>query len=262
MIDVNSSIGHWPFGPLPCEAGRIENILRQAGATHSCVGSLEGLLYLDVQQANRRCYQAIKSDNNFFSMFAVINPNFPGWLDDLHECRQSFTDRLRGIRLFPNYHNYSLADDCLLSLLEAISSMDKPLPVQIVTQMIDIRMQHPLAKVQKVDLKKLPQLLASFEKINFAILNCSNPFSEIDIDKIADKTNLFLDFAFLDRLDGVGQLIDLVGIERIIFAANAPVTPPLSAVYKLRESGLTDQQIQQITVLNTKRFLYGGEAKQ
>lgn len=261
MIDLNSSIGSWPFGPLPSDINSLTKTLHQAGITHSHVGSLEGLLYLDVQQANLHCYETIKSSGDFFSMFAVINPNFPGWQDDLDECCQCFADHLSGIRLFPNYHNYNLNDDCLLSLLKSISKIDSPLPIQIVSQMVDLRTQHPTCRTSKVDLKFLPQLLKTFPKINFAVLNSANPFSEIDIDAIGNKANLFLDFAFLDRLDGINQLIDFVGIDQILLATNSPVTPPLSAVYKLQESGLSDQQIQQITVLNAQRFLGGKETK-
>lgn len=236
-------------------------MLRRAGVTHSCVGSIEGLLYLDVQQANHHCYQAIKSSGDFFSMFAVINPNWPGWQDDLNECCDCFGDRLRGVRLYPNYHSYSLSDDCVFALLDSIRAMDKPLPVQIVSQMVDARMQQSVCQVPKVDLQRLPQLLEASGEINIAVLNCQNPFVEIDIDAICDKTNLFIDFAFVDRVNGVGEMIDFLGIHRILLATNSPVTPPLSAVYKLRESGLTDQQIHQITVLNVRRFLDGKEAK-
>ena len=87
LIDINAYIGHWPFMQLrynTCEA--LSDRMSHFGVDVSVISNLNGIFYKNTQSANEELYQEIRSlrrNKDRFMAFAVINPIYAGWRQDL-----------------------------------------------------------------------------------------------------------------------------------------------------------------------------------
>jgi predicted TIM-barrel fold metal-dependent hydrolase len=260
VIDVNASLGEWPFGHLRHNKPRqLLKWLGAAGIQRACVGPLEALLYKDLQQANARLHKAVKPFRDRLLPFCAIDPSGPDWQADLQQCRTEW--HTAGVRLLPSYHSYKLSDACCAELFEALQ--EHRLPVQIAPAICDPRMHHERAHVPAAGLEGLPDLLRRFPRLNVALLNVrveTEPALK-DAAAVRDLPNFFFDIAWVDGVGQVGRLVDEFGDEHVLLGTNAPLMIPLSAIYKLREADLSQAQIDHITHDNAIRFLAtGGQA--
>ncbi len=257
MFDVNASLGNWPFEPLRhnTPAGLLRR-LKAAGIGRACVGSLDAVWYQDVQEANRKLHRETTKFRKRLILLAVINPNFPGWEDDLAECAEEFG--MTGVRLFPAFHGYDLKDKCCRELFERAGHYN--LPVQIAPQITDHRMHHPRAYVPPAPLDGLAGLLREFPRVRTAVINVNGHILP-DRAAVRKAKNLFVDLSWADGLDCLEDFVGFYGPDRVLFGTNAPLMVPLSAVYKLKESSLTPSQKRTITRTNAIRFLTGKGAE-
>lgn len=253
MIDVNASLGHWPFGLLRgnTPAGLLR-LLGSAGIRQACVAPLEGLLYHDIQVANRRMHRAVARHRGQLLPLSVINPAFPGWRDDLAECRRDL--RTAGVRLFPGYHGYRIDEECCGQLFAELERAR--LPVQIAPVVADPRMHHPRVHVPAADLSALHEELRRFRTLRVLLLNVrENDPALREAALFRSHANLFTDIAWVDGVARVEELVDRLGIDRVVLGTNAPLMLPLSAIYKLRECDLTRRQRERLTRTNALRWL-------
>ena len=258
MIDVNASLGHWPFWQLKHNTPTgLLKLMDSMGIRSAVVAPFEGLLYKDVQVANRRLHREISRYRRRLLPFSVINPKFPDWRRDLNQCTKEL--KTGGIRLFPSYHGYEISDSCCKELLAELQQRD--LPVQIAPVIEDPRMHHPRVAVPAANIEALPQLVKEFPKVRIAVLNTKTfqfmpgniPSRNTKVLREAD--NFFTDIAWTDGFAGVDELIKLVGLKGVIFGTNAPLLLPLSAVYKLKEATLSKAALNAITNKNALKFL-------
>ena len=254
MIDINASLGEWPFGHLQHNTPpTLLKWLSAAGIQQACVASLEALFYKDIQQANAKLHKAVRSHRDRLLPFCAIDPSYPDWRSDLEECRTQW--QTAGVRLFPSYHRYRITDSCCLELFEVLQ--EAGLPVQIAPVVSDPRMHHPLAHVPAASLDGLLDPLRRFPRLNVALLNVRVEVEQALKDTAAVRAcpNLFLDIAWVDGVSQVSTLIDKFGEDHFLLGTNAPLMVPTSAVYKLRETDLSEQQRARITYGNALRFL-------
>lgn len=139
LIDINSYIGNWPYRGL--RGNTLDSMLdrmNKFGVDKAIVANVNGLTYIDFQQANEELNAAINSNDIFknrFIPFATINPMLPWWNDSLEVCYKKFS--MKGIRLYPLYHQYKLTEDPCIELVKA--ARDHGMPISIPLRMTDLR---------------------------------------------------------------------------------------------------------------------------
>ena len=250
IVDTNVSLFEWPFRSLPLDqTSALVLKLRSLGIAQAWASSFEGLLHRDVASVNRRLAEACAGQAELTAI-GTINPTLPGWEDDLSRCVQDH--QMPGVRLFPNYHDYTLDDRRFISLLTRAS--DARLFVQIAVAMEDTRTQHKRVRARDVDLAPLGNVMARVEGARVQLLNAKPRVAEVPM--LAKIPRLFFDTSRIDATDGVPGLVGRLPFGRVLFGSHAPLLVPEAALIRVHESGKLDNDgLSDVLARNAQRFL-------
>jgi predicted TIM-barrel fold metal-dependent hydrolase len=166
----------------------------------------------------------------------------PDWQEDLRRIHE--VHRMRGIRLHPNYHSYTLKDPIAAELLRLAAK--RGLAVQIAMAMEDERTQHPLMRVPPVDPAPLADLIRVVPALKLMLLNSSRLMPGV-----------YTDFAMIESPYAVSRAISAAGADRVVFGSYAPFFYHDAALLKLKEAGLETGRTGAITEGNARRMLGG-----
>lgn len=249
IVDTNIHLFQWPFRRLPLdETAALVTKLRSLGIAQAWAGSFEGILHRDVAGVNHRLAEACQPYPELFPIGSV-NPELPDWREDLRRCVE--THNMPGIRLHPGYHGYSLADPRFMQLLKQATAAGKF--VQIVAGMEDTRTQHPMLRVEEINLTPLPSLMEEMPHARVQILGVRlrSPL----LDQLAKAPGVFLDTSRVDGSDGLAQLLRSVPAGRVMFGTGAPFLIPEASLIRVYESELDVEMLRPLLFENTHRLL-------
>lgn len=258
FIDSNASVGHWPFKHLQyntCES--LLGRMNQFGVEASVISNLDGVFYKNTQPANEELYQEIRSKKAFsgrFIPFAVINPLFGGWKDDLAACHTKLG--MKGLRLYPQYHGYDLLHPACVELVKM--ARDRGLPVAFSLRLVDTRPSSWLDIEQEYALKDILPIIRAVPDAKYLILNVANGI-QLNEDDAATlkKADVLLDTS--GRL--VANLPDLLktyGQEKFAFGTHSPILDYLSGMLRveaLRPNEADEKVKELLRSGNIKRML-------
>ncbi len=258
LIDAHVYLSRWPFRRMKGDAvPDLVDLLKTQGVTQAWAGNFDALLHKDLAGSNcRLAEECEKHGKGFLLPFGAVNPLLPEWEEDLRRCHEDL--HMPGIRLHPNYHDYTLEDPALLRLLRL--GTERGLLIQIVAWMEDERCQNLLMPVNRVDLGPLPALLGKVPGAKLAVLNGFPSMESVEelLPRFLPSANIAFDFAMLDGLLAVKRLVDAVGVQRVVFGSYSPMFYFESAMLKVQEAALAEEQTASIFAHNALRLL--GEA--
>lgn len=239
LIDTNVYLGRWPFRQHALEdPAALVGKLRAHGVTEAWAGSFDALLYKDIPAVNTRLAEACHQHGaGLLVPFGTVNPVYVGWEGELQRCVK--VHRMRGIRLFPNYHGYKLTDPRAESLLRRAA--DLGLLVQIPLALEDERTIHPLVNVPPVDSGPLGALVKKIPGLRVQLLNAFRALRGTPLLSLA-ANGVHFETATLDGLEGIANLLAQLPPARLCFGSYAPEFYFEAATLKLQESVLTDTQ--------------------
>lgn len=253
FIDTNTYIGQWPFRRTPDDT--VDALLAKFshyGVEQAWTGSFEGILHKDIAGANERLVEACRQyDNGILTPFGSVNPVLPLWEEDLRRCAE--VHRMKGIRLHPNYHGYTLDDERFKALLEGAAAAK--LVVQLVVTMEDERMMHPLMQVPHVDVAPLAEVVSAVPGVKMVLLNAFRAARGEAIDKLVATKQVWFDIAWLEGIAGIDALSKQIPLDRFVFGSYAPFFYFESSLFKLKESALGDAVLEQIQGGNARTLL-------
>lgn len=253
LVDVHVTLSRWPFRRLPLdETTTLMDALRALGVTQAWAGTFDGVLHKDIGAANARlAEECAKHGDGLLLPFGSVNPTLPDWEEDLRRCAEVFA--MRGIRLHPNYHGYTLDDPVFARLLTLAT--ERKLVVQLVTAMEDERMMHPLMQVKAVVAAPLEAIVPTVPGARIVLLNATRTVPFPLLPKIVAAGEVYVDIASLEGVAGTANLIERIPAERVLFGSHAPLFYPDSAVLKLDESPLSADDLSAIRSGNAARLL-------
>lgn len=257
LIDANTYIGHWPFRQRwhnTC-AGRLER-MKRFGVDLALVSNLNGIFYKNPQPANEELFGEINSGKEFkdrFVPFAVINPIYAAWRDHFSESTGRMA--MKGIRLYPKYHGYELADPACIELVKR--ARDQGLPIAISLRMVDSRPGSwmDLPRKEEWALKDVVPIIKAVPDAKFLILNVSNSAVLPE-----DETRLFREADVIMDTSGrnlvnLGELLGTYGKSKFAFGSHAPMLDDVTGL--LRIESLRDNEADEAT----KEMLRSGNIK-
>ncbi|OYW70085.1 MAG: hypothetical protein B7Z21_00150, partial [Verrucomicrobiales bacterium 32-60-5] len=147
----------------------------------------------------------------------------------------------RVIRLHPNYHGYDLQAPAFRQLLPLAAK--HRLLVQLVIQMENERTQNPQVRVAPVDLKPLSGILQEMKEPRIMLLNAN---AAMLLRHLQECPNVWIDFAMIEGVGGVENLLKTWPLERLVFGSFAPVFYWESARLKMQESALSAAQTKAV----------------
>jgi len=250
-IDTNVSLFHWPFRRLPLdETGLLVQKLKSHAMEQAWAGSFEGLLHLDLAGVNSRLASACREQGDGLLIpFGSVNPTVPDWEEDLRRCHEEH--KMPGIRLHPNYHGYSLDDPRFERLMRLAAKRE--IVVQLATTMEDGRTQHRMLQVADVDLAPLPDLVKRVPGTRLVVLNHKGTGPEFR--QLLKIPGVYFDMSRVNATDGVARVIRTLPTGRIVFGTHAPFLIYESAMIKVDESNLTEDETTSILHRNATRLI-------
>lgn len=256
MIDTNVHLFRWPFRRLSADdPDSLVRSLRAKGVTQAWAGSFEALLCRDVAGLNQRLADACRvAGPGFLLPFGCVNPELPDWEEDLRRCHQVHC--MSGIRLYPNYHGYTLANARCAKLLSMAA--ERKLIVQIALSIEDTRTQFPRMLVPPVDPAPLADLLARLPHLRLMLLN-QGGWAEEDaspaILKIRQAGNVYFDISMDEGVGGLDRLVAAISSARVVFGSHFPLFYFESAWLKVQSSDLSAVQKQALLEQNALALL-------
>jgi uncharacterized protein len=255
VIDTNVHLFRWPFrrlvGDDPAE---LVSRLRKKGVTQAWAGSFEALLCRDVSGVNTRLAVACRQHGpNFLIPFGCVNPKSPDWEEDLRRCHE--VHRMPGIRVYPNYHGYSIEEPEFAKLLSLAENRN--MIVQIARSMEDQRTHFPLMIVPPVNPGPLAKLLPQLPRLKIVLLN-GGGWGGDDVpgmQELRSAGNVYFDIAMNEGVGGLDRLIAATSPARVVFGSHYPFFYFESALLKVREADLTGSQRAALTEGNARRLL-------
>jgi hypothetical protein len=253
LIDVNTYLSRWPLRRLPGEdTADLVSKLRRHGVAQAWVGSVDALLHRDMAAVNARLAEECRRyGDGLLVPFGSVNPKLPDWQDDLRRCVE--VHHMPGIRLHPNYHGYKLDDPDFARLLRLAAG--RGLIVQLALIMEDERTMHPLLRVEPTSVTGLSGLLKQTPGLRLVLLNSQRVLRGRTLADLFAAGEVYVEIAMLEGVGGVTNLLAQVPLNRVLFGSFAPLFYFESALLKLQESLLSDEQLGAIRGANARRLL-------
>lgn len=255
LIDINAHVGHWPFKQLKhntCTT-MLDNMNR-FGVDLSVVSNLNGIFYKDTQAANEELYNEIRSNNKFtsrFIPFAVINPIYAGWQDDLEICSSKMG--MKGICLYPLYHDYEITDPACVDLVKR--ARDRGLIVTFAHRIVDSRQRSWMDISKEWTLKEIIPIIKEVPDGKYFIVNAANSITVNDEEtELIRKTDLLFDTSGR-ILSDLGEMIKRYGKDKFSMGTHSPILDYLGGI--LRIESLRENEADEIT----KQLLRSGNAE-
>jgi len=240
LIDVNAYVGHWPFKRLTdnhCD-GLLKKMNRY-GVDLSVVTNLNGIFYKNTQSANEELITEIRSKKIFtnrFLPFAIINPVYGGWKDDFKTCVQQFG--MKGVRVFPNYHDYAIDEPALIELVKM--ARDHDVVIALTMRMVDSRQRSWMDLPVEWGLKDYLPLLKAVPDARYLLLNLSTGLTlSPEEEDLLKKCHVLFDTSGRNIID-FGDFYKQFGKTRVAWGTHFPVFDYLTGLLRIESLRATE----------------------
>ncbi len=248
IIEFNSYLGQWPFRRLCARtAGEAIRQMDKNRIDVAVVSSLNSVLYNDPHEGNLELMEEIEQHGGRFIPTAVLNPKYPGWEQDMEEC---ISYGFRGIRLYPQYHNYVLTDEECLRLVRKAS--EKNLVVSIPVRLRDGRGRHWMDLARDVELREFEQLAEKSFEAKIVVLEAKGVVNS----PLVKYPNVYFEASRMSSAFGeIDKLVEQAGDSRVLFGSGFPLKYVSSALLKIKLAQKPEETIEKILWRNAFNLL-------
>ena len=268
IIDYLAGVGHFAFRNVPdSDPSDLLKRMDREGIDMAVVSSLECVMYRNVQAGNELLAERLKGRGDRFVGAAVVNPDYAGAADDARVCLGEMG--MKALRLVPGYHGYGLGEAPDSPDFRAVMSVAEEFnaPVSIAFIVEDPRQRHILVNPPPVRVADAARVIRAFPKVRF-VMERATRYEMTELHALAgDASNWFVETSgkFLTvtpadapesyRHRGLPDIVDLLGVDRVLFGSDMPLQYPRAALMKIRAARLDDARLNQILSGNARKLL-------
>jgi uncharacterized protein len=254
-IDVNAYLGQFAFRRL--RDNTADTFLRRMdalGIDRAVVSSANAITYRNPQPGNEDLAADIGSHRDRLQAFAVINPAYAGWKDDLKACHEELG--MTGLRLYPAWHGYKLSDPVCRELVS--EAADRRMIVAIPQRVEDYRQRSWLVDIPDLALADVAALVESAPETKFLLLNGLG-YINSPLGRSGFAENYLIEISRLSAVlaNEIGRLMDTIGADRLVLGTGMPFSYPEPALLKLDVLAASPGDKEKIAGENAARWLAG-----
>jgi len=249
VIDVNVSVGFWPFQAFVVKDTHcLSEHMKKLKIDYSLVSAIESVLYPDPDVYDTQCFKELKKYPNLLPV-KTVNPVLANWRESLLQFVNDWN--IRAIKIFPNFHNYSVNDAELEKLAKFAGDLN--LPVLIPLRICDERQQHWIMDIKPVPFNDVIELAEKFPETNFIILNAYS-WEATSIPET--MSNMYSDFSFGETADTLYEMTYNFNPKsiRFLFGSATPFLTTEAAFAKLHGGTAAEEVREQILANGRKLF--------
>ncbi|MEN6545845.1 MAG: amidohydrolase family protein [Armatimonadia bacterium] len=252
IIDFNCDCGAYAFREYPqTTAAEVLAQARKFGVGKVVMGSARAITFVSPQPANELLAAELAELNDEAVLpCAVLNPEYPGALEDLQRCREL---GFKALKLYPTYHDFDITSHATVRLAEEAAALGWP--VLVTVRIEDERHHHPLMKIAPLAMEAAITFARNVPDANVVL--CMGAAHEVTAFlKGVARENVFAEVSYIKTpLNGIEALVGQVGSERLVFGSHLPFLYVQTAVAKVREAYIGEDEKAAILWGNAGRVL-------
>lgn len=233
LLDANAWLGHYPFRPVPdCSADGLLRSMDRYQIGKAVVSSLHSVFYADPNCGNEELHHWTGSHRDRLIPCATMSPVYPGWQRDLKQCCEEWD--MRGVRLFPSHHRFSLGCSECVELVHAAAAQG--LHVAIPMRLEDRRQQHWMDQTEEVSLGEVARLARACPDANIVVLEAVGVENSLFMtDPALAGAKVSFEFSRMATVlqRSIPLLLEKLGPERLVFGTGMPLKIAGPALLKL-----------------------------
>lgn len=247
LIDTNVNLGPWPFTPAPDRTGlELAAHLRARGIRRALVSHLGTVFQPEPMVTNRQLFATVRRTPNLLPV-PTINPALANWREQLAECLAA--GPIRAVKIFPNFHNYSLASRRLDAFMAAIADAKIRLIVNV--RLEDERHRYFALKIKGVPVKQMDAFLARHPRHHVLFAGIYKG----EVDKLAAKhANFSAEISFLEITNVLEVTLRTFPARRLMLGTATPLLNTRAGADKLRCANIPAKAKALIGADNARRF--------
>jgi len=255
IVDMNAFLGRWPFWKLRYQG--VKNLLKlmdRAKIDKAVVSSLDSVFFINYEEGNIDVADACCLHSDRLIPFAVINPNFPLWIDHLEVCVEEYG--ARGIKLHPDYHKYSLLSEEVAELMRKAKKMK--LPVFIQTSIMDMRHHPGYCLVVETSILEVASVIKRYSENTFIIGGAKHFGSRVRelLGQVSECKNFYIETSGIGGpFDCIERLVESIGSSKLLLGTRMPLLYPESAKLMVEKAEIDEEDKEKILGGNASNLL-------
>ena len=248
LIDVNCSLGFWPFQLFPQDSpAKLARHLAAEGVSKALVSPIESVLFPDPHLISTRMLAKIGKYPDLIPVPA-IDPSLSNW----RECLDAYVEAGHGraVKIVPNYHRYDLDATCVDELMAALSRPRRVLLIQMRVE--DERQHYPLMKVPGVEVDAIVGLANQYPRVPIL---CLCPYLPEAMRLVGETANVYVDFSYIEYLNTLKHVLARIPAKRLLFGSHTPFLYTRANVMKLQCAEVSRQDMRLVSNGNARRLL-------
>ena len=254
IFDINAWLGSFPFRSL--RDNTPEKLLARmdrSGIDGAAVSMIDAIFHRNVQPANEQLAEMVAPHEGRLVAMGTINPTYEQWEDDIRICQEDLG--MKGIRLFPVYHGYSVDGPEARGVLSAC--VERSLPVSIPGRIEDPRQRNWMDPGETVSASGIANLMASVPGATVYIPNLRGGMGNLPMwrnEAVRDQA-WFVDLSLSEVHGGLDLLAKQSGGQHLIFGTHMPFSYPGAALVKRQVLHLSPEEMAHVSAGNALRTL-------
>jgi uncharacterized protein len=260
-IDIHAYIGHWPFRQLRGNTSEgLVATMNRYGIDGAVVSNIHGIFYKNPQPANEELAAAVAYHSGRLIPFAVLNPTYTDWEYDLEICHKKLG--MKGIRLYPQYHDYEVRDPRLTTLMKMAAALK--MPVAFSLRVVDDRQRSWLDVDKRLSVADIAWIAERTPESKLVVLNAALPGANDSVSRVLEKADILFDTVYASGTGvamGAYHLAEGIakyGPKKFAFGTAAPFREPVTSLLRIEVSKETDQATKDLIWSGNTRRLLGG----